>query len=55
MTQGTFDQASDSSAILFTDGGIETRLIYAFGLDLPEFASSLPLFREGERQALETS
>jgi S-methylmethionine-dependent homocysteine/selenocysteine methylase len=36
---------------MLADGGIETRLIYEFGVDLPEFASFLPLFSQ-DRQAL---
>lgn len=39
--------------VLLTDGGIETRLIYEYGCDLPEFASFLPLFRSDQRPALE--
>jgi S-methylmethionine-dependent homocysteine/selenocysteine methylase len=37
---------------MLADGGIETRLIYEFGAELPEFASFLPLFRD-DREALE--
>jgi S-methylmethionine-dependent homocysteine/selenocysteine methylase len=37
---------------MLADGGIETRLIYEFGAELPEFASFLPLFRD-DRGALE--
>jgi S-methylmethionine-dependent homocysteine/selenocysteine methylase len=42
-----------SGAVLLTDGGIETRLIYEFGCALPDFASFLPLFRPAQRPALE--
>lgn len=42
-----------SDAVFVTDGGIETRLIYEFGLDLPDFASFLALFDERGRKALE--
>ena len=34
-----------SRATLLTDGGIETRLIYEFNIDLPEFASFTALFQ----------
>src|SRR5438477_1099814 len=43
-----------AGSLLLTDGGIETRLIYEFGCELPDFASFLPLFRPAQRPALET-
>src|SRR5260221_5038221 len=42
------------NAVILTDGGIETRLIYEFGCALPEFASFLALFEPKARAALET-
>jgi hypothetical protein len=39
-------------AVTLTDGGIETRLIYEFGCELPEFASFLALFEREGRAAL---
>lgn len=41
-----------SGATFLTDGGIETRLIYEFGIDLPDFASFLALFDDRGRAAL---
>ncbi|ANN76831.1 homocysteine S-methyltransferase family protein [Bordetella flabilis] len=52
MTRIPYAQASVSGRPMLADGGIETRLIYEFGADLPEFASFLPLFRD-DRGALE--
>jgi S-methylmethionine-dependent homocysteine/selenocysteine methylase len=51
MPRIPFAQACLSGQPILTDGGIETRLIYEFGSDLPEFASFLPLFRQ-DRDAL---
>src|SRR5690606_14482212 len=48
-----FATACRSAPVMLTDGGIETRLIYEDRLDLPEFASFLPLVRPGERRTLE--
>ena len=44
---------SRTGAVMVTDGGIETRLIYEFGCELPDFASFLPLYRPAQRPALE--
>ena len=41
-----------SGATILTDGGIETRLIYEFNIDLPEFASYTALFDDQGRSAL---
>jgi S-methylmethionine-dependent homocysteine/selenocysteine methylase len=43
-----------TDAVMLTDGGIETRLIYEFGCALPEFASFLALFETKARAALAT-
>lgn len=49
---GAFAAACIVTPAMLTDGGIETRLIYEDRLDLPEFASFLPLLRDGERAVL---
>jgi homocysteine S-methyltransferase len=48
-----FVEALDSAPAMLTDGGIETRLIYEYGLELPDFASFLPLFNAAGRGVLE--
>ena len=48
-----FAEALHSVPAMLTDGGIETRLIYEYGLDLPDFASFLPLFDAAGRNALD--
>ncbi|WP_197509501.1 homocysteine S-methyltransferase family protein [Bordetella bronchialis] len=52
MPRLPFADACRAGTPVLADGGIETRLIYEFGADLPEFASFLPLFRQ-DRDALE--
>jgi S-methylmethionine-dependent homocysteine/selenocysteine methylase len=46
------DTLYQSRATLLTDGGIETRLIYEFKIDLPEFASFTTLFQNRGSSAL---
>lgn len=48
-----FAEIFRSDTVFVTDGGIETRLIHEFGLNLPDFASFLALFEERGRKALE--
>jgi len=47
-----FADGLERAPIVLTDGGIETRLIYEFGLPLPDFASFLALFSDEGRVAL---
>src|SRR5690349_20508872 len=49
-----FSDRLERAPVLLTDGGIETRLIYEFGLPLPDFASFLALFSAEGRAALGT-
>ncbi len=49
---GDFATACAQAPVMLTDGGIETRLIFEHHLDLPEFASFLPLLDEAERGVL---
>jgi len=53
QTRVPIAELSRAHAVMLTDGGIETRLIYEFGCDLPDFASFLPLYRPAQRPALE--
>lgn len=48
----SLDEIYRGDAVVLTDGGIETRLIYEFGCALPEFASFLALFEPKARAAL---
>lgn len=52
MAPERFARLRESDPVWLADGGLETRLIYEAGLDLPEFAAFLPLFRPGEREIL---
>jgi S-methylmethionine-dependent homocysteine/selenocysteine methylase len=49
-----FVEALRAAPAMLADGGIETRLIYEYGLDLPDFASFLPLFDAAGREAIES-
>ncbi len=42
-----------SAPVILTDGGIETRLIYEFGIALPEFAAFVALLDGAQRAKLE--
>lgn len=42
-----------AAPVVLTDGAIETRLIFDFHQDLPDFASFLALFNQGGRRALD--
>jgi S-methylmethionine-dependent homocysteine/selenocysteine methylase len=53
QTRMPITNLSRTHAVMLTDGGIETRLIYEFGCELPDFASFLPLYRPAQRPALE--
>ena len=48
-----FVEALHAAPAMLADGGIETGLIYQYGLDLPDFASFLPLFDAAGRDAIE--
>jgi S-methylmethionine-dependent homocysteine/selenocysteine methylase len=48
----SLDTIYRDDAVVLTDGGIETRLIYEFGCELPEFASFLALYEPKARAAL---
>jgi S-methylmethionine-dependent homocysteine/selenocysteine methylase len=50
----SFAERYRGDSVVLTDGGIETRLIYEFGCELPEFASFLALFDDKARAALAT-
>jgi homocysteine S-methyltransferase len=50
----SLDEIYRGDSPVLTDGGIETRLIYEFGCNLPEFASFPALFEPKARAALST-
>jgi S-methylmethionine-dependent homocysteine/selenocysteine methylase len=48
----SLEERCRTNSPMLTDGGIETRLIYEFGCELPEFASFLALYDPVRRAAL---
>ncbi len=49
---GSYVEAMRRAPVMLTDGGLETRLIYQDHVELPDFASFLPLFEPAARGKL---